>query len=356
MPGGDSKATAIAVDNRGNVFVGGYIWNQGNYEDFCTICYDASGNQKWLATWNGPGNAPDFLQRVAATGNGGVCVNGITKTNAGQTGVFIWGTVRYDSSGKQMWSQTYGSSISLPNGIVVDKGGNVIVAGSISNASSWATVKYDSTTSGGQKWAVTYQGSGASNEANGVAVDRNGSIYVTGLSKDTNAASPNMMTICYDDGGHVRWQAAYHDPAGGESYGALIGLDGSLNAYVSGEVFDTATKCFDILTMRYGDVVAAKEKPGSARVNALSLAVSPNPSRGGGEVSYALPQSGKVALELYDVTGAAVAALYQGYASAGRHTVSFSLPQSPLHVFNGVYLLRLNAGGQSITQKLVVRE
>jgi hypothetical protein len=358
LPGGDSKATAVATDGRGNVFVGGYFWNgSGSYEDFCTICYDTLGNQKWIATWGGAGGAPDEITNVAATGDGGVCVTGTSLTSNSSSGYSTWETIRYDSTGKQTWAQNYSSGQSLTNGMAVDKEGNVVVVGQTGGSvSSWAIVKYGGST-GNQSWDNAYKGPGNTNSANGVAVDRNGRmIYVTGQS--SNAAATDFVTFCYNDSsGLVLWEGTYHSPTNGESYGAAIDVDNAGNVYVSGEVFDTTAKCFDILTMKYGSFPeAAEEKPGPARVNALSLAISPNPSRDGGEVSYALPSAANVSLRLYDVAGSAVGTLFEGRAGAGAHSIALHIPQIASQPASGVYLLRLDAGGQSITRKLVVRE
>ena len=71
------RATALAVDAAGNVYVTGYSIGSSTSEDYATVKYDANGNQLWEARYNGPGNSRDeativqlifckFLQRSSS--------------------------------------------------------------------------------------------------------------------------------------------------------------------------------------------------------------------------------------------------------------------------------------------------
>jgi hypothetical protein len=73
----------------------------------------------------------------------------------------------------------------------------------------------------------------------------------------------------------------------------------------------------------------------------ISLTSYPNPTRRQATDEYALPEAGKVALQVYDVLGRRVATLEQGRKKAGRHTVRLETG-------------RLEAGGETRTQKITV--
>jgi hypothetical protein len=82
---------------------------------------------------------------------------------------------------------------------------------------------------------------------------------------------------------------------------------------------------------------------------AVSLAASPNPGVGRTTFSFALPQPGRVRLEVYDAAGRRVATLVDGEVLAGPHEVRWSTP-----VRAGVYFARLDApGGVRRTTRLV---
>lgn len=51
------------VDNRGNVYIGGYLVRGSNY-DFLVVSYNANGELRWNATYNGPGNGYDYLNAL----------------------------------------------------------------------------------------------------------------------------------------------------------------------------------------------------------------------------------------------------------------------------------------------------
>lgn len=82
----------------------------------------------------------------------------------------------------------------------------------------------------------------------------------------------------------------------------------------------------------------------------LTLNAYPNPIRDQGTVEYELPEASEVHLKVYDLLGRQVTTLARGAKEAGQHTVSLSAAQLP----SGVYFARLQADGQTRTQKIVV--
>ncbi len=88
---------------------------------------------------------------------------------------------------------------------------------------------------------------------------------------------------------------------------------------------------------------------------ALSLAQNaPNPFRGATSVRFAVPQQGPVSLEIYNVAGRKIADLVSGTLEAGAYTVSWDGKDSHgARVASGVYLYRLNAGGESLSKEMV---
>ena len=82
----------------------------------------------------------------------------------------------------------------------------------------------------------------------------------------------------------------------------------------------------------------------------VRLTSYPNPTRGQATVEFALPEASEVTLEVYDVLGRRVATLEEGSKQAGRHEVRLEADGLP----SGVYFGRLEAGGQTRTQKITV--
>ena len=85
---------------------------------------------------------------------------------------------------------------------------------------------------------------------------------------------------------------------------------------------------------------------------ALGLVARPNLFRQSVGLNYALPRAGTVQLTVYDLAGRPVKMLVNGSAPAGRHVATWNgRGMAP-----GIYVARLCANGQVLTQKLVLTQ
>jgi len=80
----------------------------------------------------------------------------------------------------------------------------------------------------------------------------------------------------------------------------------------------------------------------------LQIVNSPEPFNPTTEINFNLPSAGTVHLEVFNVRGANVATLVNGYREAGNHQVTFDASALP----SGVYLYRLTALGETVTGKM----
>jgi hypothetical protein len=81
----------------------------------------------------------------------------------------------------------------------------------------------------------------------------------------------------------------------------------------------------------------------------------PNPFRDETAISYSLARSGRVRLTVHDVNGRVVATLVDGTASAGEHTVEWNgRDGSGMRAASGVYFARLEAGGRTGSERIVL--
>ena len=76
----------------------------------------------------------------------------------------------------------------------------------------------------------------------------------------------------------------------------------------------------------------------------------PNPFNPTTVISYELPQTVDVTLEVYDMLGRQISTLVDGRVNAGAHQVTFDAS----NLSSGVYIYRLSAGEQMFTRKLTV--
>ena len=76
----------------------------------------------------------------------------------------------------------------------------------------------------------------------------------------------------------------------------------------------------------------------------------PNPFNPATVISYQLPASSLVSLDVFDMTGRKVATLVNGQVPAGEHQVTFNAAS----LSSGMYMYRLQAGTQIMTKKMML--
>ena len=89
---GDDVARSVAVDAAGNAYVTGYSYS-GTSSDYATVKYDgATGQQLWVARYNGPSNSYDVAYALAVDAAGNAYVTGVSY---GGTSYYDYTTVKY---------------------------------------------------------------------------------------------------------------------------------------------------------------------------------------------------------------------------------------------------------------------
>ena len=272
---------AMAIDDNNNVYVTGPSdgAKKGNI-DYVTIKYNSSGQQLWLARYNGQSNGEDWPFAVAVDVNGNSYVTG---RSIGVGNVFNYATVKYNSSGVQQWATIFNSTQNdVAADVKVDASGNVYVTG-FSKGDSWAggnaatTIKYNS--SGIQQWAVDYDvapndGSGFNSEAGtSLAIDGSGNVYITG-----RGGGDNRILVKYNSAGVQQWVVSN---TSNDGRSVLIDLAGNIvvsgwdnhirkydsnGALIWDSADDTGAAFWDMTLDAAGDVYAT----GSIRDNGAS--------------------------------------------------------------------------------------
>ena len=245
-------AKDVVTDTSGNVYVTGYAYNGRNY-DYATVKYNATGQQQWEARYNGPADNEDLPTNVAVDAAGNVYVSG-TSYSATESD---YATVKYSPTGQQLWVVRYNGpdgGYDLAAKVEVDATGNVYVTGSSDNGSNgsydYATVKYD--TSGQQVWQARYNGPANSYDlATDLVVDATGNAYVTGTTY--TATQSDYATLKYDPTGQPVWEARYSGPATGYDEAAKLALADpqQTSVVVTGTSDGGGSTGFDIATAAY---------------------------------------------------------------------------------------------------------
>jgi uncharacterized delta-60 repeat protein len=303
-PNSINFATAIAVDNSGNVYVTGVSgsFDSGN-DDYATIKYNSAGEEQWVARYDGPASGNDGATAIAVDDSGSVYVTG---SSFGSGTDVDYATIKYDSSGQQQWVARYNGPANGGDdavAIAVDSSHNVYVTGfslGAGTSQDYATIKYDS--SGQQQWVARCNGSGNGfDEATAIAIDGLGDVYVTGGSPGSDGITA-YATIKYNAAGQEQWVARYNGPGTGSNEASAVGLDSAGNIYVTGSSFGV-NGTYDYATIKYNAVgqeqwVSRYHGPGDLDDFAIAMAVNSS-----GDVYVTGESSGDYATIRYNSSG-----------------------------------------------------
>jgi len=275
---GDDIAFDLGLDNTGNIYVTGYSADSNSVFDYATVKYDSSGDELWVARYNGPGNHWDRANALAIDDNSYIYVTGFGE-GAGTDNDYA--TVKYDSAGNELWVARYngpGNYHDAASDVVLDAMGNVYVTGNSSGLvthADFATVKYD--TAGNELWVARYNGpAGFNDEAAALVIDDLQNVYVTGFSADEDTID-DIVTVKYDSAGNELWKARYDGPLGGYDRAYSLVLDSWSNVYVAGYSYGIGTSA-DITTIKYDSSgvekwVARYNGPGNGSDVAFDIAM-----------------------------------------------------------------------------------
>ena len=241
------------VDEFGNVYVTGKVQSidfpevnsaqgfQGG-EDAFVAKLDSTGALVY-STYIG-GSSDDVAYGIAVDGSGNIHITGTTISNDFPTDNAIQGdqlswdafVVKLDTSGDLVYS-TYlgGNSYDFGNKIAVDKLGNAYVAGSTEstdfpteNAGQYDQPRKDAFVtkldSSGSLVYSTYLGGSDTDNASGIAVDDQGSAYITGRTWSTDFPT---VSAFQDDQPDSDVFIAKLNPAGGLAYSTYLGGSGT---------------------------------------------------------------------------------------------------------------------------------
>ena len=349
----DDEATAIAVDESGNVYVTG--WSDKGFEstlwDFATIKYNSAGEQQWIAEYNGTGETFDYATALAVDESGNVYVTGWSDGTGSEAD---YATVKYDTGGTELWVSRYngtGNNWDAPVAVAVDSSENVYVTGesyhSEANPYDFATVKYD--INGNEEWVEIYNGPASNyDNASDLCVDNSGNVYVTGRSVGAGT-SLDFATIKYNSEGTQQWLNRYNGPGSDMDEPSAITLDRAGNVYVTGCSEGYMWTVFS--TIKYGDnpvtgIDDKIENPG----NCLFLQNYPNPFSSFTTISYTLPENSMVTLRIINQSGREIQTLVNEEQSAGEYKIKFDAR----NLSGSIYFCCLETEKFSETQKLIL--
>ena len=202
----------------------------------------AAGSGSVLRDWTYPGliGDRDALFDVARAPDGSIYAAGISDQTNSSAYILV---VKFDAGGHELWRRVHrppGMVSANASYVGVDGGGNVVVGGGCSDGADWGVALAKWNASGFLQWtAVRPGGAAGSVSAYGLAVGKNGSVYVCGSQDGGDRAFVARYAAAADPSspgkGRELWTAQVLGTAPGPGASAeALALDGAGNAYVSG--------------------------------------------------------------------------------------------------------------------------
>ncbi len=344
----DDKAFALALDADGNVYVTGESTGYWTCSDFATIKYRKNGTRHWVARYNGPANTTDFAKDLALDSSGNVYVTG---RSTGSDTEYDYTSIKYDPYGNELWVARYngpGNAWDGAEALATGLDGNIYVTGFSEGYDTfwdYATIKYDSL--GNQLWVVRYNGLGNSYDwAEALDVDREGNLYVTGYSGGSGTGS-DYATVKYNTRGSQLWVARYNGPENYEDAARSVAVDAEGNVYVTGtsSVSDTTS---DYATIKYSQLTAVETATsGRTLPTGFDLTCQPNPFNASTTIMYSLPEAGDVSLNIYNLGGQLIETLVRDLQEPGEYRVIWDAS----NYSSAIYFYKLTAGDWTETRR-----
>ncbi len=256
VAGGQIIGAAVAVDAAGNVYLAGSAESRGldgntalGYVDCFLTKYDRDGVKQYTRELGASG-ATTGCNAVAADAAGNVYLTGHTSGGldggapTGSNDLFV---VKYDSTGVKRYVRQIGAAgvETAGNGIAVDASGNVYAVGytqggldgnTLAGVFDVVLVKYDS---GGTRQYTRQLGiAGSAANANAVATDTLGNVYVVGESYGNLGGAPlnglrDLFLLKFDATGAQAY-ARQIGATGADTRGFSVATDAANAVYAVG--------------------------------------------------------------------------------------------------------------------------
>lgn len=264
----DDEGKDIAVNSNGDVFVTGYSGSEpinppDPEPDYMTIKYFSNGNMDWSERYDN-GNI-DIAYSIDIDDSSHVYVTGgsySSKTDEALDAV----TIRYDADSVQRWVHRHNDGFLIqPYEIGKEirvEGAYVYITGStgVIDEEDYLTIKFNKFNGNTPVWIAIYSHPSLSfnytDRANGIDVDSDGNVYVTGESTlDGTPADFDYVTVKYNSAGAQQWAERFAGWQNGRDIAYDIKVEETeeaANVYVTGTSNQgNSTNLDDIVTIKY---------------------------------------------------------------------------------------------------------
>ncbi len=333
-----------------NIYVAGRSWGSGTNWEFTVISLAADGSERWVYRYNGPGNYEDWAYSLVYGTDGNIYTAGESYVSGAGRDFTV---ISLAANGSERWVYSYngpGNGWDEAYSLVYGTDDNIYVAGYSESSGTYRDFTVISLTSNGsERWVYRYNGPGNGWDwAYSLVYGTDDNIYTGGWSY-SRGISTDFTVISLTSNGSERWVYRYNGSgnSGDGTYSLVYGTDGII--YAAG--YSTGSN-----TWRDFTVISLNPAIGIDEQNPIlidkgfnfSVATSQNQS-----LSYSLfvSEPSTILLSLYNLSGQKILS-WQISASQGTSHYEKYLP----NLSQGVYFLKAAVLGKGFRdcKKLIV--
>ena len=343
----DSGCSVQQTADSGYV-IAGYTESFGAGQwDVYLIKTDSIGDTLWTRTFGGSGR--DYGLSVGQTSDDGYIIAGYTTSfGAGDCDVYL---VKTDAQGDAQWTRAFGG-VSEEFGYSVQQttDSGYIIAGSTASfgAGGYDAYLVRTDRDGDTLWTRTY---GGASYDNGYYVRQtaDSGFVVGGSSGSFGAGNADSYIVRTNADGDTLWTRTFGGTYTDHGSSAQQTIDGGY--VITGYTWSFGAGAADVYLVKtdsLGNVAVAEPKASPSRAPALSLTCTPNPASGSVTISLSpsIPLSPSPILRVYDS---------QGRMVLSREVSTSPFPLSASDLPSGAYFVRLDAGSEHATTRIVLQ-
>lgn len=340
--GGGDRASDVAIDADGSVYVTGQSWNPAVFEQAAvTVKYDALGNPVWedvdgglIGTFFGYGGV-----EIAADGNVVVAAN--PESSCGSFAGRVW---KLDATtGARLWTDSYPDApcgVLEPTELVTAPDGDSVLVGFGSvlvPRTRMITIRHDA--DGTRSFVRGHDApDGPVHRARAVTIDTDGGAIVAG-DGDAPDGTPGQVLVKYGPDGDVVWDQRWSPPSGGNGRALDVAVSPGGGVAVVGYAFDPATRQDATVVVSQQGSLTSSPSPGG---EAVDLSCTPNIFRASTRVRFAFSRTAPARLDVFDVRGRLLRTLFRG--DVAEHAVTWDGRDMRGRLLgSGIYFLRLSS-------------
>lgn len=346
----------MQIDRFGNIYLTGQTHNQDwedefIFSDIITVKLNSDGSEMWRKTYSATSQSDDIPLKLCLDSRGNIIIGARTNTNP--SGFIV---LKYSENGDTVWTRIYNGQYceDIATDITVDSDDNIIITGYSFTADedfNILTVKYDS--SGNELWAVQYNGPGNTRDfAFSLTSDSLNNVYITGGSRHGSSGIDTCITVKYDQDGNEIWSVSYSDSLGLSSCGKYISLDNCGDIIIAANSIGNDSG-WDFLTIKYCQ--NKLDIFNNIQIESrLYLYNYPNPFNPITTIVYNLDKETDVSVQIYDLLGKQITQLVNDRQLPGFYKIQWNGKDQYGNLLpSGIYFCLLKTTTQIQSKKLI---